>query len=322
MTLQMAPVRIGPGNKAHSPIGLGGSSFGPDQYTGREDANLLAAMEASFRHGITHFDTAIDYGDGHSEQLLGRFIAGRRDQLFIASKANPQELTAQYMLEQVDQSLRRLQADTIDLYYIHWPRRGKDMRPAMEGLELARQRGKIRAVGVSNFSVEEMRQVAEVGTIDAHQLCYSLLWRFAEADVIPYCREHHIAVVTYSTIAHGILTGKFPRDPQWPEGDQRRTILPFKESIWPHVYEGVEQFKAIAREVGRSLPHLAIRWALHQPGITTVLVGARNAAQAEQNAAALAGAPIPDDVFGRLTAISDEIMRHMPNLGNVYGYYP
>ena len=122
-------------------------------------------------------------------------------------------MTAAAMLAQIDQSLVRLQTDVIDLYYIHWPRQGQDLRPWMEGLEAARQQGKIRAVGVSNFSVDQMAQVATVGRIDAHQLCYNLVWRFAERAVIPYCREQQIAVTTYSSVAQGVLTGKFPRHP-------------------------------------------------------------------------------------------------------------
>jgi aryl-alcohol dehydrogenase-like predicted oxidoreductase len=107
-----------------------------------------------------------------------------------------------------------------------------------------------------------------------------------------------------------------------PEGDQRRGILLFQEAVRPHVYAGVEQFKALAQEARRTLPHLAIRWGLNQPGITSVLVGARNAAQMEENAAALAGEPISDDIFARFTEISDSIMNHIPDKGNVYNYYP
>jgi aryl-alcohol dehydrogenase-like predicted oxidoreductase len=188
----------------------------------------------------------------------------------------------------------------------------------MEGLERARAQGKIGAVGVSNFSVADMRQVGEVGRIDAHQLGYNLLWRFAEADVIPYCIAHGIGVVCYSALAHGILSGKFPRVLNFPPEDQRNTVLPFRADIWPHVYTGVEQLKAIAAAENRPLMHLALRWILRQPGITAVVFGGRNAAQATANAGALAG-DIPDDVFTGMTAISDEIVRHMPHENNLFG---
>ncbi|NWG76480.1 MAG: aldo/keto reductase, partial [Rubrivivax sp.] len=231
------PVRIGPVAKDHSPLGLGCWSFGPDQWSGKEDANLLAAMDAALRCGITHFDTAADYGDGYSERLVGRFLAsGQRDRVFLASKANIDKMDARHMLEQVEASRARLQTDLIDLFYIHWPRTGKDMRPVMEGLETARRRGLIGAIGVSNFSVEQMEQVSETGHIDVHQLNYNLFWRYREQDIIPYCVDHQIAIVTYGSAAHGILGGRFSRHLNLPEGDQRREILLFRDDVWPHVY--------------------------------------------------------------------------------------
>jgi myo-inositol catabolism protein IolS len=318
------PVQIGATESRHAPLGLGGTTFGPHQWSGQEDANLLAAMETSLEHGITHFDTAEGYGDGYSEHLIGRFMAAqpsRRSRLFLASKANVDEISAQAMLKAVDGSLARLQTDMIDLYYIHWPRTGQDLRPWMEGLETARQQGKIRAIGVSNFSVEQMEQIAQVGRIDAHQLNYSLLWRFAERDLIPYCAAHQIAVVTYASLAHGILAGKFARDVTFPEGDQRRSILLFREDVWPAMYEATEAFKATAERSGRSLIHLAIRWLLHQRAVTAVLVGARSAQQALANAQALDGT-IPASVFDELTTISDHAQRAIPDEGNPYGYHP
>lgn len=312
----ITPVRIG-GSAAQLPLGFGGSWFVPYGAPSEEDAHLLAAMEAAYEAGVTHFDTGAGYGGGHSEDLYGQFVKGRREKLFLASKSESRDMTAEGMLAEVEGSLRRLGVDVIDLYYIHWPKSDQDMRPSMEGLERARQQGKIRSVGVSNFSVEQMEQVQQVGTIDAHQLGYNLLWRFAEADVIPFCLANRIAVVTYSSLAHGILTGKFARDPGLRDGDQRHRILPFRADVWPTVYEGVEQLKAIAADLNRPLAHLAIRWILAQPGITSVVIGARNREQSAANAGALAGA-VPEAVFKRMTAISDEVMAHMPHESNLF----
>jgi aryl-alcohol dehydrogenase-like predicted oxidoreductase len=166
-----------------------------------------------------------------------------------------------------------------------------------------------------------MEQVAQVGRIDAHQLCYNLFWRGAEAEIIPYCRRHGIAVVTYSTIAQGILTGKFPRHPRFEPGDQRANTVHFEESVWPHVYEAVEELKLLAAEIDRPLAHLAVRWVLHQPAINTAIVGANSPAQVEDNAAALAGA-LPESIFARMTAVSDRVIALLPDTGNVYRYYP
>jgi myo-inositol catabolism protein IolS len=315
-TVQIAPVA-----KSHAPLALGCWTFGPDQWTGKEDANMLAAMETSLECGISHFDTAAGYGDGYSEQLIGRFMQGRREEVFLATKADTDDLSAAAMLQLVHESLKRLQTDRIDLFYIHWPRKGKDLRPWMEGLETARQRGLIGAIGVSNFSVEQMEQVGQVGTINAHQLYYHVLWRHAERELIPYCRAHNIAVTTYSSLAHGILSGKFPRELHIGAGDHRSEILLFRPELWSHIYEAVEQLKMLASEVGRPLPQLAIRWVLQQQDITSALVGARNADQARQNAEALIG-NIPAEIFERMSIISDQAAKHLPNAGNVYFYDP
>lgn len=314
----LKPVRIGDNSIQQIPVGFGGSWFVPYSSPSEEDANLLSAMAAAYEGGVTHFDTGATYGAGHSEELYGEFLKGRRDKVFVASKYDPPESTAEAMYAMIGQSLKRLRIDKIDLYYIHWPRTGRDMRPVMEGLQRARDEGKVGAVGVSNFSVAEMAQVAEVARIDAHQMGYNLLWRYPEDDIIPYCRDNDIAVVTYSTLAHGILTGKFGRDPGLREGDQRHRILPFRADIWPHVYEGIEKMKAIAAEVGRPLAHLALRWTQAQPGVALTIIGGRNGEQVRDTLPALEG-EIPADALARLTAISDEIMQHVPHADNLFG---
>jgi myo-inositol catabolism protein IolS len=310
-------VRLGAGSLALLPMALGGSWYATDV----DDAALTGAMEAAYEAGLRHFDSAAGYGDGRSERLLGRFLAGKRDSVFLASKANPREMTGQAMLAEIDASLKRLATDRIDLYYIHWPRAGRDMRPVMEGLERARRQGKVAAIGVSNFSVVEMRQVAEIAPIAVHQLGYNLLWRHTERDLIPWCREHGIAVVAYSALAHGILTGKFGEQPAIAPGDQRHTILPFRADIWPHVFAGVEKLKRLAGELGLPLPVLAIRWILDRPCIDAVVVGARSRAQASANTAALVPA-IPAGAFAAMTAISDAIAAHVPDAGNLFNHYP
>ncbi len=302
-----------------SPLALGGTVFG-DQ----SDEGWLAVMQAALASGINHFDTAIGYANGRSEALIGQFMGaqpGRREAIFLASKASHNEVTAQQMRALLDQSLARLQTDVIDLYYIHWPRQGQDLRPWMEALENARQQGKIRAIGVSNFSVEQMAQVATVGTIDAHQLGYNLFWRFAEREIIPYCQANKITVTTYSSVAQGVLTGKFSRQPQLHENDKRPNTVLFDPAVWPYVYAGVEKLKVLASEVQRPLSHLAIRWVLQQPAIDTAVVGARTLDQVQDNASALVG-DLPADLFAQMTAISDEVMRNIPNTGNQYRYYP
>lgn len=314
-------VQIGVGNQSTLPLALGGSIFAGNDWPREVEDALLATMEAAVTLNVRHFDTASGYGHGRSEELIGQFMAGRRDGVFVGSKASIDTMDATLMLEQVEQSLQRLQTDVIDLYYIHWPRQGKDLRPMMDGLEQARAQGKVRAIGVSNFSVEQMAQVAQAGVIDAHQICYNLLWRFADADVLPYCRKHGIAVVTYSSIAQGVLTGKFPRHPHLKTNDQRGRTVHFDAEVWPHVYAAVEELKGVSAASGRTLTHLAIRWVLAQPGVSAVVVGARTPQQVEDNVQALEG-EISPAIFARMTAISDRVMPVIPNTGNPYRYYP
>jgi myo-inositol catabolism protein IolS len=304
------------------PLGLGCWVFDNQLWTSQGESALHDTMQTALQHGINHFDTATGYGSGSSEEVLGRFLAGpgRRERVFLASKADVAE-TEQGMLDNIQRSLERLQTSTIDLYYIHWPDIRRDMRPTMSGLEMARQQGLIRAIGVSNFSPEQMEQVAQVGKIDAYQLGYNLFWRFREQDVIAYCREHNIPVITYSSLAQGILTGKFPRQLHLPHGDARNGIIFFQPSIWPHVYQAVEPLKALAEELERPLQHLAIRWSLAQPGIACALVGARSPQQVRENAAAMQG-EIPAWIFERMTAISDELMRQLPDTGDMYHAAP
>ena len=305
-----------------TPLGLGCWVFEPAAWQGQRDAELLGAMSAAFQNGVTHFDTATGYGNGYSERLVGRFLPGRREQIFLASKAGIRSEDPQEMLASVHSSLTRLQTDYIDLYYIHWPREDMDLRPAMEGLELARQQGLIRAVGVSNFSVEQMEQVSQVGQIDACQFGYNLFWRYPEQDVIPYCASRKIPIVTYGSIAMGILTGKFPRQVQIAPGDMRRDgILLFQEPTWGAIWQAVEEMKTLAQEIDRPLLHLAIRWVIQRPGVASALVGARNAQQAREIAAALEG-EIPLSLFERLTAISDQAMRFVPERGHMYDVSP
>ncbi|MBZ0295519.1 MAG: aldo/keto reductase [Anaerolineae bacterium] len=317
-------VQIGRSAKKHAPLGMGGSFYGLDHKNREGEADILAAMAAALEQDITHFDTATGYGNGYSERLIGRFMAAdpsRRERIFLASKFSSDEVSAQGMMQAIDASRARLQTDMIDLYYIHWPRTGKDLRPWMEALETARQQGKIAAIGVSNFSVAQMEQISQVGRIDAHQLGYSLLWRFDEQDIIPYCIDHDISVVVYSALAHGILAGKYDRQLDFVSDDQRWSILLFRDEVWPHVYEAVEAFKSVAARTQHSLAHLALRWLLHRPGVTSVLVSAKNEKQALANAQVLQ-IDIADQVLDELTAVSDQVRQHIPDEGNPFGYHP
>ncbi len=320
----MPQATIPPVDKQHGVLALGCWSFAGAAWGGQEDANSLAAMQAAFDAGMNHFDTAFGYGAGKSEKLVGRFIADKRDNVFLATKGNVhgEGDFGKKIIDSLDKSLDNLQVDCVDLYYIHWPRKGMDMKPVLEALEQARSDGKLKAIGVSNFSVEQMEDVSSVAKIDANQLCYSLLWREHERDEIAYCRENGISVVTYSSIAQGILTGKFGKErPTFPQGDARDKMVLFDPEVWPHVADGVERMVQLVGREGQPLVNLAIQWVARQAGVTSVLLGARNTEQATQNAAAMAQ-PVSDATIAELTAISDGVLQHLPDAGNIFRYYP
>ena len=304
-------------------LGLGCWAFG-DTGTGvRDDAGSDALIKAAVGLGVTHLDTAQSYGAGHSEEIVGRAVRdlarGRRDAVFVATKAHA---TGGKETEAViARSLTRMGLDRLDLFYIHWPHKGLDSRPMAEALEGLRARGLIRGIGVSNFSVEQMEQVSEVARIDAHELCYNLLWRYPERDIIPYCRQKGIALVTYSTIAQGLLSDT-PRGPEaFEPGDARARTLYYRPDVWPRLKPAVEAMRQAARRHRAPLSDAALRWVLARPGIRSSLVGARSRDQLERNVSA-ARAPLGAALAEELEGLSAEAMRVIPDEGNIFLYYP
>ena len=218
-------------------------------------------------------------------------------------------------------SLRRLKTDYLDLLYIHWPKKNCDLAGMMESLELVRRKGLIHRIGVSNFSVAQMREVMKAGTIDVHQLCWNILWRRDEAETIPFCRQNAISLVTYSSLAEGILTGKFRKELYFQQGDHRKYTVLFEKTVWPQVYDAVEKLKSIAEEAKRPLAQCAIRWLLSQEGVISVLAGARSPEQAAGNVKSLEGT-IGQPFLDRMTEISNELAPGIPDAGNIFRWYP
>ena len=320
MSSFLKDTQIKPVDKNHCALALGCWAFGNSDWGGQNDEDSLEAMKTAWDMGITHWDTALGYGSGHSESLCGKFLKGKWDQVFLATKGTPGK-KAESIIKSLDKSLNNLGTDYIDLYYLHWPRSDVDMRPYLELLERRREMGSIGAIGVSNFSLEQMKQVNEAGKIDAHQLCYNLYWRKAEADIIPYCMENEIAVISYSSIAQGTLTGKFSHKPVFNANDYRSHSVFFQSDVWPTLYDATEKLKLIAADIDCPLHHLAIQWVMQQTVINSVIVGARNGRQVQDNVASL-NRSIPEEIMIKITEISNEVITHLPNEDNVFKHYP
>ena len=310
-------------NLFHQPISVLG--FGGSLYASFEQRQVLQdfreAIQAAFDAGINHFDTAQSYGDGQGERVFGDCLGHfERERYILASKMMLKKRKDE-TIEGVKASLRNLATDYLDLFYIHWPAGNTDPRPMMEGLEECRQNGLIRRIGVSNFSVEQLEVLREAGTVDVVQLCYNLLWRRHEEDLIPYCAKHGIGIFSYSSLAQGILTGKYPKEYQPADGDARRNSVFFRPDVWPTVYDAVAAMQRLADESGATLVELAMAWLLRQPAILSIIVGARSSNQIRRNIQAVS-VSIPGSVLDRLTGISAELKTTIPDTGNIFQYYP
>lgn len=308
-----------PLRKTPTKLGLGCWPLGGDQWGRQEDRDSLATIQRAFEEGISHFDTAQMYGRGHGEELIGKVLGPVRSNVFIATKIPyvPKEKVE----TAVAVSLKRLQTEVIDLLYIHWPKKGGDLAGMMEAMERLRAKGQISRIGVSNFSVAQMQEVMKAGTIDVHQVCYNLLWRREERETIPFCRRHGIGIITYSSLAEGILTGKFGKNLDFTPGDHRKYTLLFGKEVWPKVYEVVENMKRIAAEAKTPLAHCAIRWLMAQEGIISVLVGCRTPDQVSSNVKSLES-DIHQTAIARVAEISDNLAAIIPDEGNIFRWYP
>lgn len=273
-----------------TPIILGTWQAGKRGWVGVEDDEVMAAMRAALEAGITTFDTAEIYGDGYSEELLGKALAGVRDRVVYATKVFANHMAYDQVIAACDRSLQRLQTDYIDLYQIHWPS-GSFNSPivpiaeTMQAMVDLKTQGKIRAIGVSNFSRSQLEDAAQYGRIDSLQPPYSLFWRQVETDAMPYCLEHDITLLAYSPLAQGLLTGKFGPDHQFEAGDVRGQNKLFQGETYQRAQTAIAQLRPIADKYAITLGQLALAWLMGQPQ-TSVIAGARNAQQISETAIA------------------------------------
>jgi myo-inositol catabolism protein IolS len=273
-----------------TPIIMGTWQAGKRMWAGIEDAEITKAIRIAFDAGITTFDTAEEYGWGHSERILGKALAHVRDQVVYATKVFPNHLKYDQVIGRCHRSLENLKTDYIDLYQIHWPAgswgtKVVPIQETMRAMNELKQQGKIRAIGVSNFSSSKIEEAAQFGRIESLQPPYSLLWRHVEKDAMPYCVENNITILAYSSMAQGILTGKFGPDHKFVKGDHRAKNKLYMPETFKRVQQALNRLRPIAHRHNISLGQLALAWVIAQPG-TCAIAGARNAEQALQNSKA------------------------------------
>jgi len=308
-----------------SVVALGAWAIGGWKWGGTDESDAVEAIRAAIDHGVTLIDTAPIYGFGLSESIVGKAIAGRRDEVVLATKCglvwNVDKgnfcfdsdgksiygyLGPESIHWEVEQSLQRLDTDYIDLYQTHWPESTTPIADTMEALLELKEEGKIRAIGASNVTRAQLAQYCAAGPLDSDQERYNMLDRDIEEDPLPYCRENGIAVLAYSPLAQGLLTGKVGPDREFSEGDQRRDNSRFSAENRRKVAAMLEELKPAAEARAMTLAQLAIAWAIAQPGLTHALVGARNPDQVRENAVAADVELTPDELAG----IDEIIARH------------
>lgn len=282
----MGMVSLGKTKLQVSEIIQGTWFMGKDYWGGAEDRESAEAIQCALEHGINTFDTAYIYGKGHAEELLGEALRGVRDKCVIITKLWKTDMARERVQPGLEEAMRRLQTDYIDVFFIHYPSETVPIEETMTELMRLKAEGKIGAIGVSNFSLEQMKEALRFGEIDVIQPCYSLLWRFIDRDILPFAIENKIAVIPYSPLGQGILTGSMQPGHTFREGDSRQNTPLFAPENFERALAVTERVKEAAARYGKTPAQTAIRWVMQCKGMTAPIVGARNRKQVNDNAGA------------------------------------
>jgi len=268
-------------------IGGGGWEFG---WGAQDDQESIAAIRAALDTGINWIDTAAVYGLGHSEELVARALEGVRERPYVFTKCGmvwdeqgkiSHRLRADSIRRECEDSLRRLKVDVIDLYQIHWPDPAADIEEGWMAMASLKEEGKVRNIGVSNFSVSQMRKAQSIAPITSLQPRYSLVHRDIEDKILPFVVRERIGVIAYSPMASGLLTGAMTREriAGLPLDDWRKRHADFREPNLSRNFELVSLLQMIAKRHGRAPGEVAVAWVLSNPAVTAAIVGARRSEQ-------------------------------------------
>jgi aryl-alcohol dehydrogenase-like predicted oxidoreductase len=304
---------LGKSGIAVTEIGMGLWAAGGDQWGPTEDQEIFDAIDFALDSGVTFFDTADVYGGGHSEELLGQSMQGRRDRFIVATKIGWRDFdgeagqsaytTVEKLIAGVESNLRRLQTDYVDVIQSHIDFRDPTMEIFLEGFQQLQRDGKVRGYGVSTSNFDYLQAFNVDGGCAVLQVDYSILNRTPEADILPYCQAHNIGVIVRGALAMGILTGKYDADSRFPEGDFRRNWHenPDERAIYLDDLAKVEKLKSLVN--GRSLAQAALQFTLAHPAVTTVIPGAKNVRQMRDNVQAGLLPPLAPAELAQIDAV-------------------
>ena len=305
MSHEMLTRPIGASGIEASVIGLGTWAIGGWMWGGTDEAQSIEAIQTAVDEGVTLVDTAPAYGQGLAEEIVGKALVGRRDKVVLATKCGlvwhsqkgnhffdydgqpvHRYLGKDAIIYEVEQSLTRLKTDYIDHYITHWQDPTTPIAETMEALETLKQQGKIRSIGASNTSADDVAAYVAAGQLDAIQEEYSMVKRDIEVSLLPLCAEHGVSALSYSSLALGLLSGKVGPDRDFSGDDQRKGNPRFSMENRNKIAALMVEIAPVADAHNATLAQTVIAWTVQQPGITFSLCGARNADQARENAAA------------------------------------
>jgi len=281
-----------------SRIAQGTWAIGGWMWGGTDERESIRTIHAALDIGINLIDTAPVYGFGVSEEIVGKAIEarGHREKVFIATKVGlewhngsvSRNSSRDRIRKEVEDSLRRLRTDYIDIYQVHWPDLAVPIEDTAQTMQALRKEGLIRAIGVSNYSPEQMNQFMSVSELHTVQPPYNLFERQIDRDVLPFAREKNLSAFAYGPLCRGLLTGTMRPDTKFPGDDLRHSDPKFQPPRFAQYLEGVQQLDDLARKrYGKRVMDLAVRWVLDTPGITSALWGARHPAELEAVAGVL-----------------------------------
>jgi len=307
--------RLGQSDLFVTPITLGAWAFGSNAFGAVDEASAIRTIHAAIDAGINLIDTARGYGE--SEVVVGKAVRDRRDKVLVASKcgAHPEQIR-----RQIDEALQRTGLDTIDLYQVHYPSHEVPIEETMGAMEQIKQAGKIRAIGVSNFWEDQLEQALKRTRFDSLQPPYNVFWREIEQHALPFCRQHNIAVLPYSPLAQGLLTGKYRRREDIPR-DVRSHNLLFADGTFEKCVQVLRLLDRLADKYGKTLAQISLNWMLQQPGITSIIVGAKSPEQVHENLGCLGWNLERDDVE-EISRLGLEVSRTIDYSANMWGVMP
>ncbi len=279
-----------------TPIGIGAWAIGGGEWAfawgDQDDQDSINALRAGIDAGMNWIDTAMVYGHGHSEKIVGQAIKGLSNKPYVFTKCSRLQaadgsligcLKADSIRTECEQSLRNLQVDVIDLYQLHWPIPEEDIEEGWATLAKLKEEGKVRHIGVSNFNVEQMKRAQAIAPITSLQPPYSLIRRDIEAEILPFVGANNIGILAYSPMASGLLSGRMTRErvENFPDNDWRKRRDFFQEPMLTKNLALAEKLKAIGERHGRTAGEAAIAWTLRKPEVTAAIVGIRTPEQVQ-----------------------------------------